>query len=224
LRDFGTGDSRQLTGDPEVVLESPEINAFQGAVRLWIFRPRRAVLRPSALPLRFDVGGDDAPGGVTVHRHWGLDRVDGGGRVSGQRGLLSVLAVVGGVIFGVGLVVSGMTDPSKVIGFLDFTRDWNPALMFVMGGAVVTYALAVRYAKGRGQPWLAPTFHWPSYRHIDAKLVVGAAVFGVGWGLTGYCPGPGIVAAGGTTSGVVFVIAMCVGIAIEYVLFPRPSE
>lgn len=143
--------------------------------------------------------------------------------MSERRGLLSVVAVASGLIFGIGLVVSGMSQPSRVIGFLDFTRGWDPSLAFVMGGAVVVYALAVRFAQRRGQPWFAPQFYWPRFSHIDAKLVGGAAVFGVGWGLTGYCPGPGIVAAGGTTSGVVFVGAMCVGILLEYFLFPRPE-
>jgi uncharacterized membrane protein YedE/YeeE len=127
------------------------------------------------------------------------------------------LAVLAGALFGAGLVVSGMTDPAKVIGFLDITRDWDPSLAFVMGGAVTVYALALRAIVKRARPWLDTRFHLPSRRDIDAPLVVGAALFGIGWGLGGFCPGPGIVAAaGGATTALVFVAAMLAGMLLQH--------
>jgi uncharacterized protein len=127
-----------------------------------------------------------------------------------------VLAFVAGVLFGGGLVVSGMTDPGKVIGFLDVTRDWDPSLAFVMAGAVGVYALAARALGGRERPWLDTCFHLPTRTALDRRLVVGSAVFGIGWGLAGYCPGPGIVAAGGAvTTALVFVAAMGAGMLLH---------
>lgn len=126
-----------------------------------------------------------------------------------------VLAGIAGLVFGVGLLISGMTDPAKVIGFLDITGAWEPALMFVMGGAVVTYALLIRPTLHRGRPWLDTELHLPTRADIDLPLVAGAAIFGVGWGLGGFCPGPGIVAAAsGATSALVFVAAMAAGMAV----------
>src|SRR5690554_6318950 len=97
-----------------------------------------------------------------------------------------------GVLFAVGLVISGMTQPSKVVGFLDFSGDWDPSLAFVMGGAVVINALLFRLVSRRNRPLLAPKFHLPTRKDIDWRLIVGGGLFGVGWGLGGYCPGPGI--------------------------------
>ena len=128
-----------------------------------------------------------------------------------------VLGALIGALFGSGLVISGMTQPSKVIGFLDFTRNWDPTLAFVMGGAVVVYAVAVRLIVRRSHPWLDTRFHLPTRSDIDIQLLVGSALFGIGWGLGGFCPGPGIVAAAaGTTTGLVFVGAMIVGMLIQH--------
>jgi uncharacterized membrane protein YedE/YeeE len=111
-----------------------------------------------------------------------------------------------------------MTQPAKVVGFLDVTHGWDPSLAFVMGGAVAVYTLAFAWIRRRrGAPWLDGMFHLPTRRDIDAPLVVGAALFGVGWGLGGFCPGPGLVAAaGGSTSAVAFVAAMLVGMFLQH--------
>lgn len=145
-----------------------------------------------------------------------------GGVVSERRTASLVLAALTGALFGSGLVISGMTQPSKVIGFLDFTRDWDPTLAFVMGGAVVVYAIAVRLVARCSHPWLDARFHLPTRNDIDVQLLVGSALFGIGWGLGGFCPGPGIVvAAAGTTTGLVFVGAMIVGMVIQHLVSRR---
>lgn len=120
-----------------------------------------------------------------------------------------VATAAAGVLFGAGLVVSGMTDPRKVIGFLDFTGSWNPQLIGVMGGAVVVYASLLALLGRAGGARLLP----PRNHRIDRSLLVGAAIFGVGWGLSGYCPGPAIVSLGSGARGVfVFVAAMIAGL------------
>jgi uncharacterized membrane protein YedE/YeeE len=136
-----------------------------------------------------------------------------------------VLAGVAGALFGVGLLISGMTQPAKVIGFLDVTRHWDPSLAFVMGGAVMVYAVAFRTIVGRRAPWFGGQFHLPSRRDIDAPLIAGAALFGIGWGLAGLCPGPGIVtAAAGTSTGLAFVAAMIVGMLMQHRLSGRHAR
>lgn len=118
-------------------------------------------------------------------------------------------AAVAGLLFGIGLPLSGMTRPSKVIGFLDVTGDWDPSLMGVMGGAIAVYALVNLLVKRRSAPILAEKFALPTRRDIDPRLVLGAATFGVGWGLAGYCPGPGVTSlVSGSASAAVFVVAM----------------
>ncbi|MFN0253131.1 MAG: DUF6691 family protein [Kofleriaceae bacterium] len=126
-----------------------------------------------------------------------------------------VLAGASGALFGAGLLVSGMTLPDKVRGFLDATA-WDPSLAFVMGGALLAYAVLARLiAKRRSDPWFDIRFHLPTRRDIDLPLVGGAALFGVGWGLAGACPGPGLVAAAtGNASALAFVGAMLVGMWI----------
>jgi uncharacterized membrane protein YedE/YeeE len=142
--------------------------------------------------------------------------------VSERRTTSLVLAALTGALFGSGLVISGMTQPSKVIGFLDFTRGWDPTLAFVMGGAVVVYAIAVRLVVRRAHRWLDTRFHLPTRNDLDVQLLVGSALFGVGWGLGGFCPGPAIVAAAaGTTTGLVFVGAMIVGMVIQHLMSRR---
>ncbi len=106
--------------------------------------------------------------------------------------LRSLAALAAGTVFGIGLVVGGMTLPSKVIGFLDFTRSWDPTLMFVMGGAVIVHAAVHRLVLRRPSPLFADRFHRPSRGGVDARLIGGAAIFGLGWGLGGYCPGPAV--------------------------------
>lgn len=105
-------------------------------------------------------------------------------------------ALLSGVLFGLGLAISGMTDPNVVIGFLDLFGDFNPALMFVLGGAVGTTLVAFRFVLRRPSPVLADGFQLPTRKDIDARLLIGAGLFGIGWGLAGYCPGPALVSAG----------------------------
>ena len=118
-----------------------------------------------------------------------------------------------GLLFGLGLVLSGMSDPAKVLNFLDLFGPWDPSLLFVMGGAVVTTFIGYRLAWGRGAPLLAEAFDLPKAKAIDRPLIGGAALFGIGWGLSGYCPGPAwtglLLLAPGT---LVFVPAMLVGL------------
>lgn len=105
-------------------------------------------------------------------------------------------ALLAGLLFGLGLAIAGMTQPAVVLGFLDVSGAWNPRLLFVMAGAVLTTALGYRLALRRGHPWLAPRFNLPETRRIDTRLVVGAASFGIGWGMAGYCPGPALASLG----------------------------
>jgi uncharacterized membrane protein YedE/YeeE len=117
-----------------------------------------------------------------------------------------------GLIFGLGLIVSGMTDPGKVLGFLDLAGLWDPSLALVMGGAIAVGAVAFAVAKHRTTSFLGSPMHLPSSRHIDRRLVLGSLVFGVGWGMAGFCPGPALVSAGaGQPKAIVFVVAMLAG-------------
>jgi uncharacterized protein len=129
-----------------------------------------------------------------------------------------LLAGLAGALFGAGLLVSGMTQPARVIGFLDVTGRWDPGLAFVMGGAVLVYAIAFRRIRGgRWAPWFDGKLHLPTRRDIDPPLVIGAALFGIGWGLGGLCPGPAIVsAASGNLAGMAFVAAMLAGMYAQY--------
>lgn len=127
----------------------------------------------------------------------------------------AVWSFLAGLLFGLGLIVSGMTDPSKIIGFLDVAGAWDPSLAFVMGGAVLVGVVAFRFAHRRTVSFIGGAMHIPGMRHIDRQLVLGSLAFGVGWGLAGYCPGPAVVALGsGYDQAVVFVAAMIVGMAL----------
>ena len=117
-----------------------------------------------------------------------------------------------GLVFGLGLIVSGMTDPSKVLGFLDLAGLWDPSLAFVMGGAIAVGEFALAVARKRTTSFLGGGMHLPTSSDIDRRLVIGSLVFGAGWGLAGFCPGPAIVSAGaGQPKAIVFVVAMLVG-------------
>ena len=118
-----------------------------------------------------------------------------------------MIAALAGIVFAIGLVVSGMTSPSRVIGFLDVSGDWDMTLAFVMAAAIGVYAPIAHVARHRLR-------HPPKQAPIDARLVGGAAIFGVGWGLSGYCPGPALVSVGASIETGVFVLAMIAGIAI----------
>ncbi len=131
----------------------------------------------------------------------------------------SLAALLSGALFGVGLAMSGMTDPRRVLGFLDIFGSFDPTLAFVLGGAVVTTALLFRYVLGRGSPVLADTFHVSNLKHIDRRLLGGAAIFGVGWGIAGYCPGPAIAGLGfGSVEPLWFIPAMLAGILLHRVV------
>lgn len=119
-----------------------------------------------------------------------------------------------GLLFGWGLLLSGMTDPGKVQGFLDLAGAWDPSLAFVMGGAVLVGCLAFALAARRTRSVLGQPFQLPATREIDRPLLLGSLIFGVGWGLAGFCPGPALVAmAAGHGKALVFVAAMLVGMA-----------
>ena len=134
----------------------------------------------------------------------------------------NLVAFAAGGLFALGLVISGMTQPAKVIAFLDFAGDWDPSLAFVMVGAIGVCLPAFRVLLRRPAPLLAPRFVLPAERAITRRLVAGAAIFGVGWGITGFCPGPGIVGIGaGALPAVVFVLAMLVGIRAQWFFRPR---
>jgi uncharacterized membrane protein YedE/YeeE len=121
-------------------------------------------------------------------------------------------AAAAGALFAVGLALGGMTQPTKVKGFLDFAGGWDPSLMFVMGGAVMVYFIAQRFVLKRKAPLFDVKFHLPTRRDLDVRLLLGAAIFGVGWGLAGYCPGPGLASLGsGGVGALAFVAAMMVG-------------
>ena len=126
---------------------------------------------------------------------------------------MSILfAFSAGLVFGVGLIVSGMADPGKVIGFLDVAGRWDPSLAFVMGGAILVGFFAFRLAGRRGRTFLGGALHLPTRRDIDLRLLAGSVVFGIGWGLAGFCPGPALVSfASGVDQAAVFVLAMLGG-------------
>ena len=121
-------------------------------------------------------------------------------------------ALLTGFIFGLGLCLSSMTNPAVVQGFLDIAGAWNPTLAFVMAGGVAVTFVGYRMILPRGRPLWAPRFSLPAATAIDAPLLSGAAIFGVGWGLAGYCPGPAVVSlASGRTAVLIFVLAMLTG-------------
>jgi uncharacterized protein len=127
-----------------------------------------------------------------------------------------LVALTAGLLFGVGLVVAGMTDPGKVIAFLDVSGRWDPSLALVMVGAIGVHFVLLRRIFRRQRPLFDRAFHVPQRAAVDAPLVLGAAVFGVGWGLGGVCPGPGIVDLGaGSMYALVFTAAMAVGVLAE---------
>jgi uncharacterized membrane protein YedE/YeeE len=132
--------------------------------------------------------------------------------------LVAILsAAAAGAIFGIGLAISGMARPTKVLAFLDVTGAWDPSLAFVMMGAIGVHAVAVAVARRRERTALGGIFHWPKPASIDKPLLVGAALFGVGWGLGGFCPGPALLgAAAGNGGAILFVGAMVVGMIARH--------
>lgn len=121
-----------------------------------------------------------------------------------------------GLLFGIGLLISGMTNPAKVIGFLDITGLWDPSLMFVMGGAAAIGFFGFQFAKSRRESFFGRVINLNDFKSIDVRLIVGAAIFGMGWGLSGFCPGPAIVSIGtGEWKAILFVVAMMIGMVLQ---------
>jgi uncharacterized membrane protein YedE/YeeE len=138
-----------------------------------------------------------------------------------KRASASLLA---GLLFGLGLVISRMIDPAKVLAFLDIAGSWDPSLAFVMIGAIPVAAIGYRVTRARRVPFFDTRFHGPSRTRVDARLVFGSALFGVGWGLVGYCPGPALASlAVGRWQSFVFVAAMLVGM-VGYRLGDRANS
>lgn len=132
-----------------------------------------------------------------------------------------ISALLTGALFAAGLLVSGMTDPANVKGFLDVFGDWRPQLMAVLGAGVVVTYIVYRMARTREHPLIAPKFYWPESNQVDKPLLIGAALFGAGWTLAGYYPGPALVVAGGLQpDAIVFIVAMLGG-NFAYRLFRR---
>ncbi len=124
----------------------------------------------------------------------------------------NVLALISGLVFGFGLILSGMANPAKVIGFLDIAGSWDPSLAFVMGGAIAIGFFAFKYAETRNTTFLGEELNLPRNNTIDKRLIGGSLVFGAGWGLGGFCPGPGLVSLGmGYSGGIIFALSMVVG-------------
>jgi uncharacterized protein len=124
-------------------------------------------------------------------------------------------ALLAGLVFGWGLVVSGMANPAKVLGFLDLAGHWDPSLAFVMAGAIAVGAVAFAFARRRTASILGAEMRLPDTRRIDRRLVAGSLLFGVGWGIVGFCPGPGVVAVGmGEVKALAFVLAMLAGMGV----------
>jgi uncharacterized membrane protein YedE/YeeE len=132
-----------------------------------------------------------------------------------SRPLELVAAGFVGLLFGLGLLVAGMVQPANVVGFLDVFGDWKPALMGVMGGGIAVNAVGVLIMKRMGKPLLGATFHLPTRRDLDKRLLAGAALFGVGWAIGGFCPGPALVAVpSGRADALLFLLSMLGGMAL----------
>lgn len=127
----------------------------------------------------------------------------------------SLASFLVGLVFGLGLLVSGLANPAKVLAFLDVAGRWDPSLMLVMGGAVLVAMPFFALARRRTVSWLGMPLHLPGWRPVERRLVIGSLAFGIGWGLVGFCPGPAVVALGMlNTRAAVFVVAMLAGMAL----------
>ena len=131
----------------------------------------------------------------------------------------TLIAFMVGLVFGLGLILAGMTNPAKVQGFLDLAGNWDPSLAFVMGGAILVGALGFRAARGREQALLGTPMRLPSATAIDRRLLAGSLAFGIGWGLAGFCPGPALASlASGRSEPLIFAGAMLAGMGLFEVL------
>ena len=126
-----------------------------------------------------------------------------------------LIALISGMLFGAGVTISGMVNPMKVLNFLDISGTWDPTLILVMGAALLVTLIGYQVIFRRKAPLFAPSFRLPTSQHMDAKLMGGAALFGVGWGLGGFCPGPAVASlVFGRTESITFVIAMAAGMIL----------
>jgi uncharacterized protein len=138
--------------------------------------------------------------------------------------MLAISAFLIGLLFGVGLIVSGMTNPAKVQAFLDLAGPWDPSLALVMVGAITVAFIGFRRGKTMQTSWLKALMQLPGRGSIDTRLVVGSVAFGAGWGLAGFCPGPALVSLGaGESKAVIFVGAMLAGMAVHWLLNRKPG-
>lgn len=138
--------------------------------------------------------------------------------------MFALSALLSGLVFGLGLIVSGMANPAKVLGFLDLAGEWDPSLALVMAGAIAVGFFAFLIAKNRTRSFIGAEMKLPTASAIDNRLLAGSALFGAGWGVAGFCPGPGLVALGmGELKALVFVAAMLVGMVIFSWLEKRKS-
>ena len=141
------------------------------------------------------------------------------------RSMGKLLATVSGVLFGLGLMLSGMSRAERVWSFLDLSHGWNPSLALVMGAAVSVHVVLYRLIVRRRAPLYTKTFLIPTRRDLDPKLLTGAVIFGLGWALGGFCPGPSLLsAAAGTQSAIVFVVSMLGGMLLEKLLVSKATE
>lgn len=132
---------------------------------------------------------------------------------------------IAGLIFGIGLIISGMTNPKKVIGFMDLAGAWDPSLAFVMVGGITIAIISFLLARRRTLSLIGLPMRIPTQRHIDRRLIIGSLIFGIGWGLAGICPGPSLVLLGsGVPQGIVFVIAMIIGMGLFEWFNRHPSK
>lgn len=133
-----------------------------------------------------------------------------------------VTSLLAGLIFGLGLILSGMANPAKVLGFLDLAGRWDPSLGLVMAGAIAVGFFAFAFARTRTISLLGAEMNLPAARHIDRRLIVGSLLFGIGWGIAGFCPGPALVALGmGESKALIFVAAMLAGMGVFEILERR---
>ena len=131
-----------------------------------------------------------------------------------------LFSFIASVLFGLGLAISGMLNPAKVIGFLDITGKWDPSLAFVMGSALVVTVFSFRWVLRRPTPIISDIFHLPTKKNLDGKLITGAAIFGVGWAVSGLCPGPALASVGFLDKNIlIFVLALIIGSLLANVHF-----
>ena len=136
----------------------------------------------------------------------------------------SILTILSGTLFGLGVTISGMVNPMKVLNFMDISGQFDPTLLFVMGAGLATTLAGYRLILRRKTPFFSERFHMPSLTVIDARLVGGAALFGLGWGLSGFCPGPAVASlVFGTSQSVIFVAAMALGMVAARLVAGRPA-